>query len=123
MKSQEQEIFIPLLMNVRKGRRSYVISKGKDDIETPLSRLLCMAYKMEELRNRDLECSFNEFCRRHKISPAYLRRILRLNNLSPKLKKLIMEGYLPKHLTIQEILSAKMPLLWSEQEKWFLGKK
>lgn len=64
---------------------------------------------------------FKEFCKLNNISGQYLSDVLRLNNLSPKIKQLIMEGYLPKHLSIQNILRAKIPLLWKDQEKWFLG--
>jgi DNA invertase Pin-like site-specific DNA recombinase len=51
-----------------------------------------------------------------KINEAYVRRILKLNYLSPKIKEMILEGRLPKSLKLQDFLH-DVPLLWKEQEE------
>ncbi len=33
---------------------------------------------------------------------------------------MIMEGKMPKGLSTQQILTRKIPLLWKEQEWWFI---
>jgi hypothetical protein len=42
---------------------------------------------------------------------------MQFNFLSPKLKKRIMEGWMPKNVSTQKILTTKIPLSWREQEK------
>jgi hypothetical protein len=39
--------------------------------------------------------------------------------LSPKIKKAIVEGYVPKHLSVQDITNCRFSPVWSEQEAWF----
>lgn len=122
MESLQQEIFIPVKINKRKmGTKTYFVTPNDCYVVTPLSKLLAKAYVMEKHLREDQEHSFNEFCKLHNITPKYLSRVLQLNNLSPKLKRMIIAGYQPKHLSVPNILRAKIPLLWKEQEKWFCG--
>lgn len=39
---------------------------------------------------------------------------------SPKLKRMIMEGYQPKNLSIRDIITGSVPVLWEEQERWMI---
>lgn len=115
-----QEVFIPLKINTRKGRRASV-SKPEDIYAvTPLSKLLTKAYIMQKRRLENPRITLKEFCERNKISPRYLRGILQFNCLSPKIKKMIMAGWMPKVCSTQRILTGKIPLLWCEQEKMFI---
>jgi site-specific DNA recombinase len=53
------------------------------------------------------------------IAESYVRKIMNLNYLSPKIKELILDGKHPKHLKLQDLM-ADIPVLWSEQEEMFL---
>lgn len=111
------EVFIPLKINTRKGRRANV-SKPENDYQiTPLSKLLTKAYILQKRLLENPRISQKEFCELNKISPRYLRGILQFNYFSPKLKKMIMSGWMPKNFSTQQLLTGKIPLLWSEQEK------
>jgi hypothetical protein len=46
-----------------------------------------------------------------------------MNNLSPKIKQMIMNGEIPKHLSVERIKDHGFPMCWKEQEEWFLYKK
>ncbi|MDR3169021.1 MAG: hypothetical protein LBU27_04615 [Candidatus Peribacteria bacterium] len=114
-----REIFVPLKIDTKKGRKACVIKPNDSFPNTPLAKLLAKAYLMEQKLLEDPNLGFNEFCRLHNVSPRYLRGILSLNCLSPKIKKLIMRGWMSKHLSVQEIVTGKMPEMWEEQEELF----
>lgn len=111
------EVFIPLKINTRKGRRANVAKPEEVYSVTPLSKLLTKAYILQKRLLENPRISQREFCELNKISPRYLRGILQFNYFSPKIKKMIMNGWMPKNFSTQQILTGKIPLLWSEQEK------
>jgi hypothetical protein len=116
-----QEIFVPLKIDAKKGRKACVIKPDDSFPNTPLAKLLTKAYVMEQKLLEDHTLGFNEFCRLNNISPRYLRGILSLNCLSPKIKKVIMRGWMPKKVSVQEIITGKIPEIWEEQEEWFFA--
>jgi hypothetical protein len=113
----QQEIFVPLKIDTKKGRKACIIKPNDAFSNTPLAKLLAKAYIMEQKLLGDQNIGFNEFCRLNNISPRYLRGILSLNCLSPRIKRLIMKGHTPKQ-PIQEIITGKIPEIWEEQERW-----
>ena len=118
----KQEVFIPIkITKLKPKHRTYVMHSRDHYVSTPLSKLLAKAYVMDKRLQQNPELTFREFCRLSNISPRYLSNVLQLNNLSPKLKRIIMEGYQPKHLSVREILWTSFPPLWSEQERWLMG--
>ena len=120
MKSLQQEVFVPLKINKRKnGSRTY-LANSNNYVATPLSKLLAKAYIMQNRLQQNPELRFREFCKLNNITPRYLSGILQLNNLSPKLKRMIMDGYQPKHLPIHDIIGGNVPVLWEEQEGWLI---
>ena len=121
MKSLEQEIVIPIKICKKKsGSHTYFMHPKDFYVVTPLSKLLAKAYSMDKRLKQNPDLTFREFCRFNNITPRYLSGILQLNNLSPKLKRMIMEGYRPKHLSIQDIIAGNVPVLWKEQEEWMI---
>jgi hypothetical protein len=56
------------------------------------------------------------------IAESYVRKVMNLNYLSPKIKGMILEGTQPKHLRLQDIIY-DVPLSWNEQEERFLNSK
>ena len=121
MKSLEQEVVIPIKICKKKsGSHTYFMHPKDYYVVTPLSKLLAKAYSMDKRLKQNPDLTFREFCKVNNITPRYLSGILQLNNLSPKLKRMIMEGYQPKHLSIQDIIAGNMPVLWKDQEEWLL---
>ena len=47
------------------------------------------------------------------------RRLLRLAFLAPDLQRAILEGRQPSDLTLARLLDSDIPLLWSEQRRFF----
>lgn len=117
----QQDVIIPIKICKKKsGSHTYVMHQKDYYVVTPLSKLLAKAYIMDKRLKQNPELSFREFCRLNNITPRYLSSILQLNNLSPELKRMIMEGYQPKHLSLHDIISGNIPVLWKEQERWLL---
>ena len=115
----QQEVVIPIKICKKKsGSHTYIMHPKDYYVVTPLSKLLAKAYIMDKRLKQNPDLTFREFCKLSNITPRYLSGILQLNNLSPKLKRMIINGYQPKYLSIQDILQAKIPLIWSEQEEW-----
>ena len=91
-------------------------------VVTPLSKLLVKAYSIDKRLKQNPDLTFREFCKLNNITPRYLSGILQLNKLSHNLKRMIMEGYQPKNVSIQDIIAGNVPVLWTEQEEWMFLK-
>ena len=122
MEPLKQEVFIPIkISKLKPGGRTYTGHPTEHYVPTPLSKLLAKAYIMDKRLKQNPDVSFREFCKLSDITPRYLSGLLQLNNLSPKLKRMIMDGYQPKHLSMRDIIWTNLPVLWSEQERWMLS--
>ncbi len=99
--------------------QAYYSKPGDKNVDTPLSKILVKAYILQKRLFENPGSSQAKFCKLNKISPRYFRAILQFNFLSPKLKKRIMEGWMPKNVSTQKILTSKIPLSWREQEEKF----
>ena len=113
-----QEVFIPLKINTRKGRAAVVVRPSDYFANTPLARLLARAYLLESQLIKSAERGFalNEFCEVNKISPRYVRSIIAVNCLSPRIKQSIMDGDVPRHMTVEMAKNYGVPMGWAEQE-------
>jgi hypothetical protein len=118
--SRLKEVFISLKIDTKVGRRANVVRPNDFFANTHLSRLLARARMLEDQLTNAAETSYAQFCLEHKISQRYLRAIISLNCQSPKIKKAIIDEYVPGHLAIQDIINHRFSLVWSEQEEWFL---
>ncbi|MDR1375474.1 MAG: hypothetical protein LBJ45_01525 [Holosporaceae bacterium] len=116
-----QEIFIPLKINIRKGRAAIVIKPKDYFANTPLSRLLAKAEILENqlIKSAENGVTLKEFCKVNKISLRYVRSIISMNNLSPRIKQKIMDGEVPRHLNVEKVKNHGFPMAWREQEAWF----
>ncbi|MXU66592.1 recombinase family protein [Oceanomicrobium pacificus] len=54
-----------------------------------------------------------------RISERYAARIIALSGLSPKIQTAIVDGTQPVDLTLQRLVSRKLPLAWDDQEQSF----
>ena len=115
MESLQQEIFVPLRINLKKGQKAYYSKPNDKNAVTSLSKILVKAYILQKRLLENPGLNQEKFCKLNKISPRYFRAIMQFNFLSPKLKKRIMEGWMPKNISTQQILTNKIPLLWKEQ--------
>ena len=120
MESMQQEVFVPLRINLKKGQKAYYSKPNDKNAVTPLSKILVKAYILQKRLIENPELNQAKFCKLNKISPRYFRAIMQFNFLSPKIKKSIMEGWLPKNVSTQQILTNKIPLLWKDQEEIFV---
>ena len=118
----KKEVFIPIQIDTKVGRKAHVIKPNDYYADIPLARLLAKARILERELIQAVDVPYNNLCENIGISPRYARSLLSLNNFSPKIKKAIMEGYMPKHLSVTKITSYKFSLIWREQERWFFGK-
>lgn len=114
-----KEIFVPIKV-VKRGMAKPRVFRAPQDpgINKPLRRAILKAYKWD---NEISTCGGDGFPERHKVSKRYVRQILRLNCLSPRIKKAIMDGTFPRHILLQDLKYSDLPLLWREQERKFLG--
>ncbi len=120
MEPLQQEVFIPIkISKLKPGGRTYTVHPTEHYVLTPLSKLLAKAYIMDKRLKQNPDLTFRQFCKLSNITPRYLSGILQLNNLSPKLKRMITDGYQPKNLSIKNIIAGNVPVLWMEQEEWF----
>ena len=83
--------------------------------ETNLIKILAQAYKWHQdiLTGR----TFKEVSEREKVSEQYVRRILELSFLSPKIIRAILTGKQPADCTLKHLLSIHTPN-WREQEEF-----
>ena len=82
---------------------------------TNLIKILAQAYKWHQdiLTGR----TFKEVSEREKVSEQYVRRILELSFLSPKIIRAILTGKQPADCTLKHLLSIHTPN-WREQEEF-----
>ena len=116
-----QEVFIPIKINTRKGRAAVVVRPSDYFANTPLARLLARAELLESqlIKSAERGVTLKQFCEINKISPRYVREIIAFNSLSPKIKQCIMEGNIPKRVNVETIKKQGFPMMWREQEVWF----
>jgi hypothetical protein len=121
--SLKQEIFIPIKIVKRGSAKSKIIELdnivSKPTLNQPLLQALVKAYKWErEIARID---DIDLYCNKNRLSKRYVQRIIRLNNLSPRIKKAITDGTFPKTILLQDLITKPMNLLWQEQDAQFFG--
>ena len=116
----KDEIIIPIKIVKRGSAKIKVLRNSeKQKINKFLRRALAKAYKWES----DLIIASDPdlYIFRNKLSKRYMMRILKLINLSPKIKKAIMNGSFPQNILLQDLICKELPLLWKDQERELLG--
>ncbi|MBO6056379.1 MAG: hypothetical protein J6P84_05385 [Alphaproteobacteria bacterium] len=115
----EEEVIIPIKIVKRGSAKVKVLSESEDKkINKYLCRALAKAYKWEHDLMNSSEPEL--YISRNKLSRRYMMRILKLNNLSPKIKKAIMNGSFPQDVFLQDLITKKLSLSWREQERLLL---
>jgi hypothetical protein len=115
----KQEVYIPIKIVKRGSAKSKIIAPNdgieKTSLNRPLARALVKAYKWEKeiAKIGDVDM----YCRRYRLSKRYVQRIMRLNNLSPSIKKAILDGKFPQNILLQDMIYKPIPLIWREQDQ------
>lgn len=83
-----------------------------------LVKALAKAYYWHHLIDTRRYKSIDEMSRQRNINAAYISRILRLNQLAPQIKKVILDGTQPRQLSLHDMETA-FPHIWDEQLTYF----
>jgi hypothetical protein len=61
-------------------------------------------------------------CHQARSAPtnSYLRRLSRLAFLAPDLQQAVLDGRQPVAMTLQNLVSAELPLGWGDQRRMFM---
>lgn len=117
-------IIISVMMCLRKysGRKRIITpddqgftERTNDAILTAIARAFHWKTLIEKGEVRTAE----DIALRVNTDPSYVRRILRLNYLSPQIIRRIINGDVPQNLSLAK-LTQKQPDRWDEQEKMLL---
>ena len=79
---------------------------------------LAKAWYWQNLIDTGRYKSIDDMSRQRKINASYLSRILRLNQLAPRIKKAILQGTQPRQLILQD-MQRPFPEIWEEQLTYF----
>ena len=115
----EEEVIIPIKIVKRGSAKVKVLGEADNKKANKyLCRALAKAYKWEHDLMNSSEPEL--YISRNKLSRRYMMRILKLNNLSPKIKKAIMDGSFPQDILLQDLTTRELSLSWQEQERQLL---
>jgi transcriptional accessory protein Tex/SPT6 len=109
----------------RKRGRMWIIPNGSDPVfervktDNAIFNTLVKAHLCQRFITEGRFASMKDFPEKKDIAAMYVRRIMNLNYLSPKIKEMFLEGKQPKRPKSEDRM-AQIPLLWSEQEAQFL---
>lgn len=91
----------------------------RDTSKVALVKSLLLALKYKNKINNNNISSLRELTISERKSLSYLCDIYNLNYLSPDIKKRILNGDIPKGLTLQEIKNKAIPIDWNEQRRLY----
>lgn len=119
---------IHIKLNIkRKSGRSWIITPDGSDpvfeevkIDNTLLKALAKAHLWKRELKRGKYSSIQELAEQKQLTQAYVRRILNLCYLSPRIKEMILDGKLTKCAKLQDIIYDVL-VLWKEQEERWLG--
>lgn len=117
-------IKVPITLK-RHGGRKYMILPDGVQTATPrrhpdlsMVRALAKAYLWQKQLDAGQYRSLDDLARQKQINPSYVSRILRLNQLAPAVKRVILDGTQPVGLNM-DLLQRPFPDLWTEQLRYF----
>ncbi len=121
-KQASLSVHIPAKLVRKHGRKRILLPDREllpqlspEQNEHLIHALLC-AHKWQKLIGDSKIGSSEELAKKVGVSPGYVCRILRLNQLAPDIRQAILDGRQPKELRVIDILQP-FPLLWDEQKK------
>jgi hypothetical protein len=109
----------------RKGGRTWIITPDGSDpvfekvkVDNTIFKALVKAHLWQRYIRNGRFASMKDLAEKKGIAESYVRKVMNLNYLSPKIKEMILDGKHPKHLKLQDLMEG-IPVLWNEQEKIF----
>ena len=108
------------------GRKIILAPGGMDAIEADkeepnaIARKLALAHQLMEMIEAGKYPTRTMLAEELGLDPSNVVKTLNLLNLSPKIQKMIVEGYLPAVMTLKR-LYGEMPVEWERQEEMVLA--
>lgn len=129
--TDDGNIMIHVEMCLRRfsGQKKTIIPEGdfdptqintRDDGNRVVLLALARAHHWRKLIEAGKCQSPLEIAERVNSDAGYIRKIMRLNDLSPRIVRRILDGTAPDTLTLNKLIN-RLPYSWEEQEKKFLG--
>lgn len=88
-------------------------------VDKTIFKALVKAHLWQRYIRNGRFASIKDLAEKKGVAESYVRRIMNLNYLSPKIKEMILDGKQPKHLKLQDLMAC-IPVLWREQEERWL---
>jgi hypothetical protein len=105
----------------RKSGRTWIITPDGSDpvfeevrVDNTILKVLVKAHLWQRYLDRGTFSSMKELAEKKGIDESYVRKILNLNYLSPKVKEMILDGTLQKEVKLQDLVSMGKELVWEE---------
>lgn len=113
-------VHIPANLVRKNGRKriilpdNAVLPQREPDQNEHLIHVILRAHKWQKLINAGKVKTAEELAAQLGMGSTYVCRVLRLNHLSPHIKRAILDGRQPKGLRVIDLLQP-FPMLWSDQ--------
>lgn len=117
-------IKVPIALKRHGGRKYMILPDGVQPVaprrhpDVSMVRALAKAYLWQKQLDAGQYRSLDDLARQKQINPSYVSRILRLNQLAPAVKLVILDGTQPVGLNM-DVLQKPFPDLWSDQLRHF----
>lgn len=129
--TDDGDILVHVKMSLRtcSGRRRIIIPEGEfdpthnltgDDKDRAPLLAIARAHHWKKLMDSGQCKSTFEIAAKLSSDSGYIRKIMRLNELSPKIIRCFLNGTQPDGLSLSKLVD-KLPYSWEEQEKLLLG--
>lgn len=123
--NKDPYIYVEFKIKKKSGRSWIITPDGSAPVfeEVKVDNTILKALAKAHLWQRELKrgkySTIQDLARKKDIAPTYVRRIISMCYLSPKIQEIIINGRQPKHLKLQDII-IDVPISWEEQEKRWL---
>ena len=122
-------IHIPMCLRTFSGHKRIIIPEGEfspmhnptgDDRDRVVLLAFARAHHWKKMIDSG-ECkSTFEIAAKLSTDAGYIRKLMRLNDVSPRIVRRFLNGTQPENLTLNKLID-KLPYSWEEQEQKFLG--
>jgi len=116
-------IKIPMSLRTFSGRRRVITPEDKvngDACDDSVITAFARASHWQMLIDSGQCESAGDIARKLRVNPSYVMRIMRLNEVSPRIVSRFLHGNAPDGLSLTKLLK-KLPQSWEEQEQLLLG--
>jgi hypothetical protein len=119
------KVHVPMTLKRRGGRKLIIAPDGAADWATPQPRIddtlikaLARAWRWRMMIETGKVRTVRHLAEKEKISSSYLARILRLTLLAPDIIEAILDGRVPKGLSLADLMEP-FPMEWDQQRVRF----